>query len=450
MSQAAEVPRVLVVSHNPFSNVQNNGKTLLAFFEDWPRERLAQLYLTLDEPSFDICGQFYRVTDLDVLKDALPGLSGAAGPVEPTSWTRDREVKSSLGKRRFYRTIRKVFLARPPAALMVRSLVWNKARADRERFRAWLDACDPQLVFFQSSSAVFAFDLVEEICRDRQIPLIVETTDDYLTPGPRWQPFGRRYHRQMQRAYQRAIDRSYAAVAIGDKMAGEYSERFGGRWEVAMNSVDLPDTVPPRPDDDSRPVVLHFAGNLGLNRWRVLAVLGAALDVLAERHHTQARLEIFSIDAPEPVVLAELTASARVSFRGSVDAAALHQHRSDSDVLVHVESFDEQNRHVTRLSVSTKIPEYMTADRVILAIGPPDVASIQYVADKDFGAVVTSPDPQRIAEELRQLLADPQRRAALRSRARHLVEANHSRQRTKELVARLAVEAVAANGPGRR
>lgn len=442
------LPRVLVVSHNPFSDVQNNGKTLLAFFEDWPRERLAQLYLTLDEPSFTNCDRFYRVTDLDVLKDLLPGRSGAAGPVTRRDWSDDSEVKSALGRRRSYRAVRSLFLARPPAALMARSFVWSRARSDGEQFRAWLDEFDPELVFFQSSSAVFAFDLVEEICRERDLPLIVETTDDYVTPGPRWLPFSRAYYRQMQRVYRRAVDRSHAMVAIGGTMAQEYETRFGGRWEVAMNSVEAHPAMPPRPLDGDRPVLLQFAGNLGLNRWRVLAALGSALDLLAQRHGTETRLEIFSIDAPEADVLAQLTASSRVDFRGAVDSETLARHRAEADVLVHVESFDPHNRHITRLSVSTKIPEYMAADRVVLAIGPADVASIRYVADEDFGAVVTSEDPGRIAEELHTLLVDPERQDRLRTRARHLVDVNHSRSRTRQTIAALAREAVAQHRAG--
>ncbi len=439
-------PRVLVVSHNPFSDVQNNGKTLQAFFEGWPRESLAQLYLTLDEPSFTQCDRFYRVTDLDVLKDLLPGRSGAAGPVQRRDWEEDSEVKASLGRRPAYRAIRKIFLARPPAALVARSTVWKHARRDGDRFRAWLDEVDPELVFFQSSSAVFAFDLVEEICRERAIPLVMETTDDYVTPASRWAPFSRTYYRQMQAAYARAVRRSHAVIAIGTTMAEEYAARFGGRWEVAMNAVDRQPTPAPRPDDGRRPVQLLFAGNLGLNRWKVLASVGAALDLLAEQHGREASLDIWSIDAPEPAVLAALTASPRVTFRGATDSESLLGHRAEADLLVHVESFDPHNRHITRLSVSTKIPEYMAADRVILAVGPDDVASIRYVADEDFGVVVTSQDPQEIADRLALVLADPERQADLRARALDLVEQRHSRERTREMVARVVAEAV-AQGP---
>lgn len=439
-----ELPRVLVVAHNPFSDVQNNGKTLTGFFEGWPRDRLAQLYLTLDEPSFTVCGNFYRVTDLDVLKDLLRLGSSSAGPVQQTSWQSDSKVKASLSRSRLYRLVRRVFLARLPLALMIRSVVWRRGRRDDDRLRQWLDDFAPELVFFQSSSATFAFDLVEQICADRRIPLIVETTDDYLTPGSRWSLTGRLYYRGMQRVYRRAVTRAYAVVAICQKMADEYRRRFGGSYVLAMNSVAIEETSPPTALTPDRPAVLHFAGNLGLNRWRVLASVGRALDELAERHGITAQLEIYSIDEPEPAVLEALTTSRRVRFCGAVGHDELREHRARADVVVHVESFDRRNRHVTRLSVSTKIPEYMASDRVIFAVGPGDVASIEYLRDNEIGQVVTEDSPPLVADALRALLTDEALRVRLRERAMTLAHRNHSRTATREMITRLALDAVGA------
>lgn len=66
-----EYPRVLVIAHNPFSDTQNNGKTLSAFFNGWPKDKLAQIYLTPDKPDYTVCENFFRITDLEVLKSFL-------------------------------------------------------------------------------------------------------------------------------------------------------------------------------------------------------------------------------------------------------------------------------------------------------------------------------------------------------------------------------------------
>ncbi|MGN1301784.1 MAG: hypothetical protein ACI4U9_04620, partial [Clostridia bacterium] len=66
-----EYPRVLVIAHNPFSDTQNNGKTLSAFFDGWPKDKIAQIYLTPDKPDYTICENFFRITDLEVLKNFI-------------------------------------------------------------------------------------------------------------------------------------------------------------------------------------------------------------------------------------------------------------------------------------------------------------------------------------------------------------------------------------------
>jgi glycosyltransferase involved in cell wall biosynthesis len=84
-----------------------------------------------------------------------------------------------------------------------------------------------------------------------------------------------------------------------------------------------------------------------------------------------------------------------------------------ANVLVHVESFGSAERQYTRLSVSTKIPQYMSAGRPILAYGPGDVASCQYVQDSSSGVVVGRQDRQDLTDALRRLCADADLRARL-------------------------------------
>ena len=50
-------------------------------------------------------------------------------------------------------------------------------------------------------------------------------------------------------------------------------------------------------------------------------------------------------------------------------------------MLVHVESFDNKSRQLTKLSISTKIPEYLATGKPIIAIGPREVASLEYLKD---------------------------------------------------------------------
>ena len=61
-------PKVLVISHNVFSNTSNMGRTLKNFFIGWDKDSLAQLYLRSEIPTTNVCENYFRITDFDMLK----------------------------------------------------------------------------------------------------------------------------------------------------------------------------------------------------------------------------------------------------------------------------------------------------------------------------------------------------------------------------------------------
>ena len=69
---------------------------------------------------------------------------------------------------------------------------------------------------------------------------------------------------------------------------------------------------------------------------------------------------------------------------------------------MHVEAFDKKNRKITRLSMSTKISEYVASGAQVLAIGPSDVASMRCLADNRLGLCVHNPSVAAIAAALAQ------------------------------------------------
>ena len=59
-------------------------------------------------------------------------------------------------------------------------------------------------------------------------------------------------------------------------------------------------------------------------------------------------------------------------------------------MLLHVESDDDYNRLLTKLSISTKIPEYLISGRLVIGFGPTDVASMKILSSNNIGIVLSS------------------------------------------------------------
>lgn len=75
-------------------------------------------------------------------------------------------------------------------------------------------------------------------------------------------------------------------------------------------------------------------------------------------------------------------------IRGGIPQSQVFMEQENSDILVFIESFENRT---ARLSFSTKITDYLSSNRCILAIGPKDISSIEYFIQQDSALVCTTP-----------------------------------------------------------
>lgn len=429
-----EYPKVLVIAHNSFSDNQSNGKTLSAFFNGWPKEKIAQLYLTYDKPDITVCNKFYRITDFDVLKQFFTK-KDTSKEINEIDAINDND-KQSVHRSKWYMFVRNLFFKRIPLMYCIRNMFWNLVKPwNNEKVKKWIKSFNPDIIFFQSSNVYAIFDMVESIMNMTHAKLYMETTDDYVTTHFSLDPFYWINITKMIDRYRKAINNSETIFAIGDLMAKEYKEKFGGNYQVAMNSVELKNEIISYDEVKNSSILLTYAGNLGLNRWRVLSKIGKALSKLKKDENINAKLEIYSIHTPSKKIIKKLTNDV-MSFKGSLNTEELVKKRNQSDILVHVESFDKKNKYITRLSVSTKIPEYLLSQRCILAVGPKDVASIKYISDNKAGYVITSLDENNIKENLKYIILNRSEREYYIKNGKELADNRHSFEKNKQIVQR--------------
>jgi len=437
-----QYPNILIVSHNPLSDSQSNGKTLSSFFKGYPKDKVAQLFLTMENPDYTITDKFYRIQDTEILKCFLKRQKTAGKVIDKNEEDSVVQRKTILHKNKVYLFIRNIFQQRLPLALLFRDILWNMDYWKTDSLKQWLKEQSPDIVFFQSSNSPFLFRIVKWICGELDIPMIMQTTDDYVTLNFSLDPFYFLHVRSIKKWYTWAVEKAHCVVAIGDLMASEYKRRFGGNYLVAMNSVEIEDVAKYQYQGDA--IRLLYAGNLGLNRWKVLSLLGHCLAELREEN-IKGELSIYSIVEPEGKAAEALNLPPYMSFKGRLNQEQLKQAKEASDILVHVEAFDRKNKHITRLSISTKIPEYMQSGRCILAIGPSDVASINYLESNEMAMVVTDPEKGKLKESLRRIIMDEQERIHFADRAREIAVERHSINTIKDMIYDAIIDAVEKN-----
>lgn len=423
MEEDSQLIKVLVISSNPLSTTSNNGKTLASFFGDWPQENLAQLFFYPDLPTSSICRNYFRITDSEMLHGLFRRGSDCGSRVNICK----REVPESIPDRRFYRES----VVNSELARLGRELIWLSGAWETPGLWDWVENFAPTVIFFNVGGNIFQYRIAQAIARRLNIPIALIVWDDYFLPRISVSPsFWLRLAWLRSSLMSLCKPPQPLMINLCKGMSDSYKEHFGISSIVLPYSIELPKVMPPPPpvpsDGKAR---LIYLGGLHLNRWKTLGRLGR---VLAE-NAINAKLEIYCQQQPSAKMLDEITIQGFSEYCGALTASGVAEKLLEGSILVHVESFDRVNRGIARLSISTKIPEYLASARCILAIGPREVASIDYLASMGCAKVVTDLDGNHLVEALREIVTDEGAQASFRLKAWEIAISNHDLSKTRTL-----------------
>lgn len=404
--------KVLIVSANPLDRNQNNGKTLLSFFSGYGREYLAQLYFYPTLPNTTEFERFFRISDFDVLNRRLHRSKTAGGPVEP--------VESALSVST-EETVRMGRIKKSALTCLAREVLWHGAWRS-EALDRWLDETAPDVIFFVAGDGLYSYDICEYARRRTGAKLVVYTGDDYVLPRPKFYLAQDLRRRLILRKLKSCVDAADLFLTISEPMRRTYRELLGKDSLLAANMADSLREAQPAPKTRSG-LLLVYLGGFQYHRDATLHRLAEAIARINGEGRTPLFLEIYSNAQPDDALLRQLEVPGASAFCGCLDQAGVKWKVNEADILVHVESFSPESIADVRLSLSTKIPEYLSTGKPLLAIGPAEVASMVYLRDK--ACCVT--DEADLEPQLRRLAEDAALRSSLGAVGRSAYEKNHRR-----------------------
>lgn len=382
------LPKVLVISSSPFSKTSNNGKTLSSFFLNYETEKIAQLAFSSGDYNTDVCQNYYCITVSDVLKKRSGKKIDIKTEISEKAPAPDKSANKSLKYKLFHPLSEK----RLPIAVLLKNLIWEKDYFYNDIY-AWIEDFKPEVVFFQGFSMPYGYDIAFKICEKYNLPMILELTDDYTHKLYRFSPIASYNSKKYLKNFEKAINMASKVIVISPKMKREYQSRYGGNMEVMMNSIPTPEANIQTKRDEYKYV---YAGNVRLNRWKILINFARALNKLDKA----ARLYIYTPDKVDKKVLKAFGKEPAIVYGGSLNPSELDKVLHECFGVVHVEAFDSKNRKITQYSLSTKISEYMASGALIFAIGPSEVASMEYLKSNDIAVCISDKSVKKIYEAL--------------------------------------------------
>jgi glycosyltransferase involved in cell wall biosynthesis len=421
--------KLLVISNNAFSKVLNNGKTFESFFKGWDKKEIAQLFFSTNEyPDFEFCNNYFKMTELDILKSLLSfNIKKTGRVVSPQADEFPSFLKEESDLLKWIKKNAKTFA-------LWRNFLWSFKTWKNKNLIKWLHDFNPDFIFFVGGDGIFVHNITQWIHNYLKIPYAVYFTDDYIINQTNENLLQWMYQKRLFKYYINTINNASVCYVVSDLMAKDYSIKFNRNFFVLVNSIDFNNFSIPKKEQNekNKTMIFSYIGGLHLNRWKSLIELGNLLSEINSELSLECVINIYTVVCPDEKIFDQLN-NFPLQFKGSLNNIGVIETIKKSDILVHVESFDKINRSYTKYSISTKIPEYMASHRSILAYGPGEVASIKILSENHIGVVLTDNDSkEEKKEKIIKLIFDTKLRDHLANKAYDFAYKNFNGSTIKE------------------
>lgn len=405
-------PKVLVISNNPFSETSNNGKTYASFFKGWSKNKLAQIYFTNENPSLEVCGNYFNF----FINNSFES--------KENSINKKNNLKNSL-----YSKIKEM-----PIASFIFNILWlRRIKKSEQMMFEFIENFNPEVIFFVGGRLSYTYKMVNLIAEKCDIPIYIYYTDDYFIPENN-KIFMKINQYLFLKEAGKTIDKAKSIFVIGNKMKKEYEKKFNKKCIPIMNSIDFSEYENIHFKQPGNQLKIAYFGGLHLKRLDSILNFAKVVEKDNNINDKNTSIDIFSISQLDNSQIEKISAFNNLKFKGKIDSNKIKTKMNEYDVLLFVESFDKEMINRTHLSLSTKIPEYLAVGKPIFAIGPKESGSIEYLKDIGLSYVVDHNNLGLINKEYKSLLLNKERYLDTYKESRTHVKLNHSYERSHEIL----------------
>ncbi len=393
---------------------------MTSLFQGWPTERLAQVFTSAFAVDDGVCKSFWRLPPAALISRKkgykIDVLATGGKPSDNSEPFQAQAGQPSVRRMLpwFEGSVRQ----------QIRAAIDLLPYRLSKDFWKWVEDFNPDLVYSYFGS-IRIMRLCFQVATELNLPIVPHFMDDWPSTIYRSSPLSFLLRPKLAEWLKRCLTRSPMRMAIGQCMAEEFEKRYGAPFLPFMNCID-DERLDRRVSEPPLRNIIRFTyvGGLHLNRWKSLCDVGLALKGLRSKGIMGELVIYGKVNAgTEMKRLSRLRPEVRLA--GTIPASDVPAVQEDADCLVHVESFEPADRQYTRLSVSTKIPEYLASGRPIFGYGPCETASLRYVEETRCGRVVGQRNDGLLAEALAAVIRSRAWRLHLGHRAKALAGAVH-------------------------
>lgn len=405
--------KILVLSNNPLSLSNSNGRTLLNMLECFNNSEILNIYINGNEPALEK-GTFYRINETRILKNKKP----YGKYIKENS----SNSNSLITKKR-----------KTPFKCLIRSCLWSKKSAYKEILNI-AKSFETERIIIQCGDSDFLIRIACFLSKSLNIKLIAYNSEDYIfktwnyiEKKKKRSIFFRIFLRRLKKTYSFLYKTADSFVYLTDMLLNEYLEIFPNqKGYVIYNSSNI---KPIGNYDKTGPIV--YSGNLGVGRADTLIQLSEYIYNIFNK-----KLTICSL-TKDMTVLSTISNCQFIDFIGELEYKDNINLLEKSSLIIHVESMDDYYVKDTKNAFSTKIADSLTIGVPFFVLAPSSSSISNYIKDNDCAFIANNfTDAENL---LRKIYNDENFRMSKLSNGLKTAKMNHDSCRNSNLFYRIVM-----------
>jgi hypothetical protein len=416
-------PKILIINLQSIFSNNATGITLRSILATWPKENLFEIKIS--PTSINVPEEFKDVKTIE--------LSYKVFPLRTLSNMRlFRGINNEL-KRTHQSSIKTNNQENISMKELLRQCLWAMIDISWMNIdctiKKALDNFKPDVIYTLGSS-VSVMKMSIYFAKRYDINIVMHSLDNWQETL-QWEKnkFMNFYKYSLNKWLSKIYKYSKTSLAISPKMAEEYTKRWAIKHSALMNSIDVKLMYCEEKKNTSE-ITFVYVGGLHLKRWESLIDIAKEIESVSYEINKKIIIKIYT-GIEDKRKYQKYFNNNFVYFCDPVPHNIIKKVFNDADVLVHTEMNNNQFHGFLKYSISTKIPEYLSANRPVLFYGPKDIYLSNYL--KENGAAVTASSKNELNFSIKQLVQDDLVINSLLKNSRILAIKNHDKNKTDKI-----------------
>ncbi len=371
--------KILVISRTPWNINNSFGNSYENIFTNLKDIEICNLYCDFGYPKSKIVKKFYRINEKTMIKKIL-GLNKTA--IENVKIDENKFNNKEVN---FVNRIKKL---RYWFFYLLRDLVWSIGNWKDDGLLNAIKIFNPDIIFQPIYFSTYMNDIVYYVKKNINKPIIGYVSDDvYFYRFPSYSLYFLCKKFLVRLKVKKVIKNCELLYVITERQKKDYEKYFKIKCKVLTKGYEFSDEKKNEYDSNKNQIIkIVYTGNLAPERFQSLLKLAKLTDYLnSEKKHFE--IDVYSGTILSNKNIKDLNKFRSLKYYGEIDNELIPKIQKDSDILLFLESDNKIYKEKIKYSFSTKLIDYFFANRTILAIGPRNIAPIEYL-DKNDSALI--------------------------------------------------------------